>query len=365
MRILAKMLLKSDKSMLVYIHIPYCDSKCYYCNFNSYTSKFNTKTQYMLALEKQLEHELKRFSIVDNRVESIFIGGGTPSTISPKLYERVFSLLNPYFKKNIEITVEANPNSASKDWLEGMFDLEVNRLSFGVQSFNSKKLKALNRAHSSKEAIEAVENAKKVGFKNISIDLIYGLYSDTKELLENDIQIAFDLPINHISTYELTIESGTKFSTTSNIKREDENLGYFIRDEIVKRGFEWYEVSNYGRYKSVHNLGYWRLKNYIGVGAGAVGFLENRRFYPHTDILEYIKEPTYTKIEELSQDDILIEKIFLGLRSEVGIKREILTYPMQQRADILVKKGKLKVENGVYKNSNFFLSDELALYILE
>jgi oxygen-independent coproporphyrinogen-3 oxidase len=319
----------------------------------------------MLALLRGLEFELERFKIEKKGIESIFIGGGTPSTISSNLYKDIFQTLKPFLKENIEITAEANPNSASISWLKGMFELGVNRVSFGVQSFRDEKLKILNRAHSSKEAKRAVLDARKVGFKNISIDLIYGLYSDTKENLKEDINIAFSLPINHISTYELTIENDTKFFNTPNIKREDENLGYFIRDEIVKRGFEWYEVSNYGEYKSTHNLGYWRLKNYIGVGAGAVGFKDNKRFYPNNDILEYIKNPTYTKIEELTREDILTEKIFLGLRSKIGIKREILTLDMQKKANILVKKNRLKLENGVYKNKNLFLSDELALFLIE
>ena len=351
--------------MLLYIHIPYCDSKCYYCNFNSYTSMGGTKKDYIKALKIDLKFQLEKLNIKRGDIRSIFIGGGTPSTISSIQYRDIFKTLKPFLKQNSEITIEANPNSASKDWLNGMFELGVNRISFGVQSFDSKKLKTLNRRHSAKEAILAVENASKVGFKNISIDLIYGLAYDTKELLKEDIKIAFDLPINHISTYELTIEKNTKFSQTPNMKKDDENLGYFIRDEIVKRGFKWYEVSNYGKYQSIHNIGYWQLKEYIGVGAGAVGFLRNKRLYSSNNILEYIKNPIKREIEELSQENILMERIFLGLRSRVGIPKEILNSNMQKRANILVKENKLKIENGIYKNINYFLSDELALFLLD
>jgi len=204
-----------------------------------------------------------------------------------------------------------------------------------------------------------------VGFKNISIDLIYDFYLDSKALLKEDLDIAFSLPINHISTYELTIERGTKFQETPSVKSKDESFNFFIRDEIIKRGFEWYEVSNYGNYKSQHNLGYWQYKDYLGVGAGAVGFIKDRRFYPHTNIEKYIKEPTFKRVEVLSEDDILIEKILLGLRSIVGVKRDDLNNKMAKRADILVSEEKLCFRNGRYFNKEFFLADELTLCIIQ
>ncbi len=145
----------------------------------------------MSALEINLEYELERFNVQIGDIESIFIGGGTPSTIEPDLYKNIFKKLNRFIDKDIEITVEANPNSASINWLDGIFNLGVNRISFGVQSFNNKKLKILNRTHSSKDAVNAIQNANRVGFKNISIDLIYGLSSDTEELLKDDIDRAF------------------------------------------------------------------------------------------------------------------------------------------------------------------------------
>ena len=127
----------------------------------------------MLALEKQLEHELKRFHVTKKSIETVFIGGGTPSTIHPSLYQPIFRLLKPLIKPNAEITTEANPNSATLSWLQGMYDLGVNRVSFGVQSFDKNKLKALNRSHSPSDAIRAITNAKEIGFKNLSLDLIY------------------------------------------------------------------------------------------------------------------------------------------------------------------------------------------------
>ncbi len=351
--------------MLLYIHIPYCDSKCYYCSFNSYRDKFSSREDYISALIKQLDFELKRFRVKNGEIESIFIGGGTPSTINPKLYEFIFKTIKPFIKRGAEITIEANPNSATLSWLRGIYELGVNRVSFGVQSFNNKKLKALNRSHSTTQAIDAVENAKKVGFNHISLDLIYNYIGDTKDSLKRDIDMAFSLPIDHISAYELTIEDGTKFSSTPELKQQDNSLAFFVADEIKKRGFIHYEISNFGKYESYHNKGYWQLKDYIGVGAGAVGFKRDRRYYPNTNIDNYIKNPLDIREEILTKDDILTEKIFLGLRSKIGIDKTILNKSMIKKADFLVEKGKLTKDGKVYKNINFFLSDEVALYLLD
>ena len=349
--------------MLLYIHIPYCDSKCHYCSFNSYVDKFDTRRNYMLALEKQLKFELKRFEAIEQSIETIFIGGGTPSTINPLLYQSIFNLLQPLIKKGAEITTEANPNSATKAWLEGMFELGVNRVSFGVQSFNPQKLKALNRVHSPQQAIKTIQTAHEIGFKNISLDLIYNYQGDTKELLESDIEQAFKLPINHISAYELTIEGGTKFSSTPSVRQEDDELAFFVAKEIENRGFKQYEISNFGTYQSKHNKGYWELKDYMGVGAGAVGFLKDRRYYPITDIDLYIQKPLNIHKELLTKEELLTEKLFLGLRSNIGVDENILDKEMKKRADFLVEKEKLIKDDTTYKNINYFIADELVLYL--
>ena len=319
----------------------------------------------MLALHKQLSFELQRFDVKKAHIETLFIGGGTPSTVAPELYAPLFALLTPYMQHDAEITTEANPNSATKEWLEGMKNLGVNRVSFGVQSFDAKKLKSLNRAHNPQQAKDAILYAHDLGIKHLSLDLIYNYQGDTKELLLHDIEQAFSLPIDHISAYELTIENGTKFSATPEVRQEDENLAFYVTEQIEKRGFKSYEISNFGTYQSKHNKGYWKLKNYIGVGAGAVGFLEKKRFYPTTEIEAYIHNPLDIKEELLTQNEILTEKIFLGLRSNIGLKKSILPSPMQKKAEILCSEKKLTCDNTYYHNRNFFLSDEMALYILD
>ena len=318
----------------------------------------------MKALHKQLSFELERFEAKEKSIKTLFIGGGTPSTVAPELYAPIFELLKPYLQENVEITTEANPNSATKTWLNGMKDLGVNRVSFGVQSFNEKKLKELNRAHTPKQAKESIITAKDIGFRHLSLDLIYNYKGDTKSLLLNDIEQAFELPIDHISAYELTIEDGTKFSSTPEVRQENENLAFFVADEIKKRGFQHYEISNFGTYQSRHNKGYWELDNYIGVGAGAVGFLKDTRYYPQTNIEFYINDPLNITEEHLTPDELLTEKIFLGLRSCIGIEKFILSDKMLKKALLLCTEGKLKCNETHFYNDNFFLSDELVLFIL-
>ena len=350
--------------MLAYLHIPYCDSKCHYCSFNSYVDKFDTRKAYMDALHKQLTFELERFKAEKGSIETLFIGGGTPSAVVPDLYAPIFALLQPYLQKDAEITTEANPNSATASWIEGMRSLGVNRISFGVQSFDAKKLAALGRAHSPKQAKEAIILAHKLGVEHLSLDLIYNYRNDTKAVIGADIEQAFELPIDHISAYELTIEEGTKFAQTPEARQENEALAFFVAHSIKEQGFMHYEVSNFGDYQCRHNLGYWELKDYIGAGAGAVGFLKERRFYPQQDIHAYISDPLQISQELLSADELLTEKIFLGLRSACGIERALLSESMRKRAESLVTEDKLYQKGSRYFNKNYFLSDELALYIL-
>ena len=317
----------------------------------------------MSALKIQLEFELERFDATGKSIETVFIGGGTPSTVSPELYKPVFKLLKPHLKENIEITSEANPNSATHEWLSGMRELGVNRISFGVQSFNAEKLKLLNRAHTPDQAKNAVLNAAKVGFKNISLDLIYATLGDTKELLKNDINTAFSLPINHISAYALTIEEGTAFESKPQMSAEQLSLTSWIFKTIQEKGFAQYEISNFGSYNSEHNLGYWKYKDYMGVGSGAVGKLGLTRFYPHTIIEKYIEKPTEIRVEILDVEDKRIEQIFLGFRSCVGVNSKVLTKDELKRAQILVDENKISLIDETFYNDDYLLADEITLFI--
>ena len=350
--------------MLLYIHIPYCDSKCHYCSFNSYVDRFDTRPDYMRALTLQLERELERFGAASGSIETLFIGGGTPSTVDPELYAPLFESLRPYLKPEAECTSEANPNSASEKWLRGMQDLGINRISFGVQSFDDTKLDRLGRAHSSRQAVEAVERAVNLGFDRVSLDLIYNVAGDDRELLTADLEQARHLGVTHLSAYELTIEADTLFAKSPEVRQENIALARWFADAIETAGWRQYEISNFGD-PSRHNLGYWQLKNYIGLGAGAVGFLGNRRFYPQNSIDGYIADPLQESVEILDTHALKTERVFLGLRSLVGIDPKFLSTEETERADLLVREGKLRLQAERYRNPDFFLADEIALYILE
>ena len=354
--------------MLLYIHIPFCDSKCFYCAFNSYTDRFHLKQQYMKALKIQLKHEIENYVRKNNKkIETVFIGGGTPSTINANEYKEVFDIFMPYLEDNAEITTEANPNSATLQWQQDMYLLGVNRISFGVQSFNDKKLKFLGRSHNTDTAIKAIQNASSVGFKGINCDIIYGVHGDKYESIKNDLDKAFSLPITHLSAYSLTIEEGTKFFNKSYVKIDDEDLSYKIFEYINHNNFNQYEISNFAKdkkFESKHNYGYWNHKEYLGIGAGAVGYYNNQRRYPQKDIEKYIENPLNIEIEELNDDDIKTEKVLLGFRCSVGVNKDIFNENEYSRVDELIKHKKLYIKDNVVYNKNFLLADELALYIL-
>ena len=323
----------------------------------------------MNALKKQLKNDLENYVIKHNKkIETVFIGGGTPSTIKAFEYEEIFEMIKPHLEEFAEITTEANPNSASYEWLENMNKLGVNRVSFGVQSFDNDKLKFLGRAHNANSAIKAIQNARSIGFKGINCDIIYGVQNDTMESLKKDFDTAFSLPITHLSAYSLTIEEGTKFFDRSSVKIDDEELSYEIFDYINKNGFHQYEISNFAKNKeseSKHNYGYWQHKEYLGVGAGAVGYINQERHYPSKSIEEYIQNPLFFDVEKINLDDVKTEKILLGFRSLNGVEISLFNEEEMKKIDDLISHDKVYIEENRVFNKNFLLSDELALYILD
>jgi len=351
--------------LLLYIHIPFCDSKCFYCAFNSYTNLSHLKQDYMKALNIQLKFELSKYNNLT--LKSIFFGGGTPSSIDAIDYKNIFETLNPYIDNKTEITTEANPNSATFTWQKEMKDLGINRISFGVQSFDDKKLKFLGRNHNHTQAIDAITNASKVGYKHINCDIIYDTALDTKKLLQSDLEIISTLPIDHISAYSLIIEENTKFENTPEVRIENIDFAKYIFSSLEDLGFKQYEISNFSKDKkarSIHNYGYWQKDDYIGVGSGAIGAIDNKRYYCNEDVQEYIDNPLeYSKIENLAQEDILFEKIFLGLRSDVGVSLELFNSNQLKNINILENENKITIKNNKIYNNNFLLSDEIVLFI--
>ncbi len=349
--------------MLLYLHIPFCDSKCHYCSFNSYVEKFHLKERYMQALHTQLKENLDRFGIQPYSIESLFIGGGTPSTIPAEYYAPLFETLQPYLCADAEMTAEANPNSATYSWLSNMQQLGMNRISFGVQSFHHEKLKRLGRAHSRDDALRALTEASELGFKHLSLDLIYATAFDTPTLLEADLAQAFALNIDHISAYALSIEEGTVFQQYPEVAKEQLEQTQWLFRTIEQHGFKQYEISNFGTYVSRHNLGYWKYRPYLGIGAGAVGRIANQRYYPHRDIDAYIQTPCFSTTETLYEHEMKREQVFLGLRSIVGLSEHLLSMSELQRAQLLVNENRLSHNDGIFYNNNYLLSDEIALFI--
>lgn len=363
--------------MLLYIHIPFCDSKCFYCAFNSYTTKFNLKKDYMDALKIELIDNINRHLIAKNRkIDTVFIGGGTPSTIKAKDFIEIFDLFKPFLKEGAEVTCEANPNSATYEWQKEMFDLGVNRISFGVQSFDDEKLKFLGRSHNSLSTIKAIQNADNIGFKGINCDIIYGVTNDNFESLKKDFDIISSLPVNHISAYSLIIEEETKFflmekerqKNNKSLKIDDEELSYEIFEYLEKQGFHQYEIANFAKeekFESKHNYGYWEHKEYLGVGAGAVACIDNKREYSQKSIEKYIENPLLVEIEELSLEDIKNEKILLGFRCRNGVYLDIFNEKERQKIEDLIEYDKVFIKNDKLYNKNYLLADELALYIID
>ena len=238
----------------------------------------------------------------------------------------------------------------------------VNRVSFGAQSFFEDKLKFLGRIHDARQIYEAVASAKTAGLENINVDLIYGTKLDTKKRLEQEAQNVRNLGVSHVSAYSLTLEENTPFAGKITYAKDSPRLAKFMIDRIEEAGLKQYEISNFGQICK-HNLGYWQAKFYLALGAYAVGFWRDRRFYNASNLNAYIKNPHAKKIENLSADELNLERIFLGARSIVGIEQNSLNAEQGQRALLLKKSGKLKFKNGRYYAKNFLTADEISLFI--
>ncbi len=285
--------------------------------------------------------------------------------LNPRDYERIFKILESKIAPNTEITMELNPNASSVETLSAFKDLGINRFSIGVQSFRADKLKLLERNHSPKIARKFIENALNCGVK-VSVDLIYDTILDSPKSLRFELENALNLGVGHISCYALSIDKNSAFYAKGKNPTRESSLCYELKDFLESRGFNQYEVSNFAReHKSAHNLGYWAYRDYIGVGLGAVGKRSDKsgiyRTYKNSDFGAYLANPSAFRRESLSDKDIRLEKIFLGLRSEVGVESSLIAD--KNRLDLLVKSGKIRTQNGKIYATNYFLADEIALWV--
>jgi oxygen-independent coproporphyrinogen-3 oxidase len=350
---------------VIYAHIPFCRSKCPYCSFNSLAAPKPPQSAYIAALIKQFEAD--RRLCEGDPFDSLYIGGGTPSVFDASSYEPFFAKVSPFLRRGAEITIEANPNSLSFERAKAMRLYGVNRVSLGVQSFDNRKLKRLGRAHSGASAKTAIQNAIKAGFEQISVDLIYGVAGDTIATLSGDLNEAKRLGATHISAYCLTIEEGTPFAATPNLAIDDHELEREFSRLIEAAGYPRYEVSNYGATPSRHNAGYWEGRGYLGLGAGATGFARRGaasfRYKPHSDFASYIDDPLYKTTEIVDCAAYNDERLMLGLRHIKGFEAGVLSAKERKKADLLVEQGRLVKGEDRYFNADFWLSDEIWLYI--
>jgi len=301
----------------VYIHIPFCEKKCRYCAFCSYTA-LSKRKEYTDKLIKEIKFHYK-----NETLKTLYFGGGTPTLLENDDIERILSCFKT--NSNTEITFEANPNSIDKNKLLFLKRNKVNRISLGVQSFDDEILKVIGRIHSKKQIYEAVDNIKNAGFNNFSIDLMYGLPHQTIEQWEKTIDEALLINPPHISTYGLKIEKGTDFykNTPKNLPDNDTQAKmYEILCKKLNENYIHYEFSNFAKkeeFESRHNLCYWTRQNYYGFGISASGFIENKRYTNTSNYAKYVKNPEERCFEELSKQNEIEEEIFLGLRLKKGI----------------------------------------------
>jgi oxygen-independent coproporphyrinogen III oxidase len=314
----------------IYIHVPFCKQACFYCDFHFSTS-LAKKTELIDAMVKEVE--IKHKFIGDEIIHTIYFGGGTPSILSESEIKRLFDSIHQYFNisENAEITFEANPDDLTEEKLNILKKASVNRLSIGIQTFNDSILTYLNRAHNSKEAINCIINAQKVGFNNINIDLIYGAEPTTNAILLNDLSIIESLKIQHVSAYNLTIEQGTVFGNhlkkgkilPINDSKSAEQY-QLIENHLGKNGFEHYEISNYALpgYYSKHNSSYWKQKKYIGIGPSAHSYDGKTRHYTIKNNALYLKSLLENKLpieeEILTRKNKINEFLMTGLRTNWG-----------------------------------------------
>jgi len=272
-------------NIALYIHIPYCIKKCPYCDFNSYG--VGNKIPGNLYTNSLLnEIDLYRDTIKNCNINSIFFGGGTPSLFSADNIDKIINKINDlsFINKDIEVTIEVNPKDADLDKLNSYYQIGINRISLGVQSFSQKKLDFLGRLNTPQDNIETINNINAAGIKNFNIDLMYGISNESLDEWNNDLKITIGFLPNHISAYCLTIESGTEFHKrlkNGNLSLpSDDYLSILIQhtsDYITSNGYKHYEISNYSLpgYESAHNTSYWRSQNYLGLGAGAHSHLKD------------------------------------------------------------------------------------------
>lgn len=354
----------------IYVHIPFCKQKCKYCDFNSYPGIADMSSSYVDALM----HEIRSCSQSGRTVDTIYIGGGTPTFIDDKYIAEIMNVIDLCYNisKDAEITVECNPGTADFEKLTRLKNFGINRLSIGCQSSNDNILKYIGRIHTYAEFVECFVSARRAGFDNISVDLMFGLPLQNSDIWLDTLQKVTALNPEHISAYSLKIEEKTPFySMLENneliVPNDDQNRDMY--DKAVQylngNGYRRYEISNFSKpgYESKHNLKYWQCKDYIGFGAGAYSCIDGKRFSNEYNIHRYISATEKNGTAEIkdktidcSENDFMSEFMFLGLRLDSGVSKEdfknrfgrsvydVFSLPLKKHTD----KTKTITDNGTH-----------------
>jgi oxygen-independent coproporphyrinogen-3 oxidase len=366
----------------IYIHIPFCKKACFYCDFH-FSVSFRQKDEVVASLIEELK-ERKNF-IGQEEVNTIYFGGGTPSVLSAEDISKILKEVNSQYtvNGNAEITFECNPDDLSKEYLEGLKLCGVNRLSIGIQSLNDESLTWMNRSHNVGQALQAIDSAAALGFRDMTIDLIYGIPMLTEQEWRQTLKRALAMPINHLSAYSLTLEENTPYNKLVEQKKykkpnDDDASRHFeiLLEEIKLAGWEHYEVSNFckeGNY-SKHNTAYWQNVKYLGIGPSAHSFDGKSRHWNVRSNKEYILKiqagESVSESEELSTKDIVNEALLTGLRTKWGVNlaevKELYKYDIaatyQSQITEWQQKDWLEMRNGILRlrADGFLFADYIA-----
>ncbi len=348
----------------VYIHIPFCQHICSYCDFCKFIYNKKWINQYLMELEKEIYAKYK-----NETIETIYVGGGTPSILSLEELEKLFSIIDKFkLAKNYEFTFECNIESITKEQAMFLINNKVNRLSIGVETFQEKYLKFLNRHHKLDEVKIKINMLKELGFNNINIDLIYALPNQTLKELDADINEFLKLGINHISTYSLMIEPHTKLYIDK-IKNIDQDLDYkmysLICEKLKNNGFIHYEISNFSipGYESKHNLVYWNNLEYYGFGVGASGYIDSIRYDNTRNLTKYLNSEWLANSNEVFFNEKIENELILGFRKIRGIN--IKAFYNKYKFNILkidIIKDLLEDKKLILENDDLFINPKY-LYI--
>ena len=348
----------------VYIHIPFCRSICSYCDFSRFIYNEKEADKYLNALEE----EVKEYYL-NEEIKTIYIGGGTPSVLSETLLNKLFKIINLFNKsKNLEFTIECNPEDINESFLDLIIKHGVNRISIGVQSFNKTKLEFMKRNSDFLDLKTKINLIRQKGINNISLDLMYALPKEELNVFKKDVKMFLKLNPDHISTYSLIIKEGTEiFNKFDNTEEEIEIEMYnYLVKKLKKKKYNHYEVSNFSKegYESKHNLTYWNNKEYYGFGLSSSGYINGFRYENTKNMKKYL-EGNYRDNEKLlSKQEIMEDEVMLGLRKIEGINVEEFYEKYNVNIqDVFPVKPLLKNKELVYKNGYLFINKD-KIYVM-